>query len=50
MRGNSDEETLQAMEAYERLAATHGARVCAYRADTRRFTEPIFKKSVNNCG
>ena len=38
MRRTSYEETLQAKEAYECLAATHGSSVCAYRDYNGRFT------------
>ena len=46
MRGNSSEEKLWAKEAYEPFAATHGTRVCDYRADNGRFVDPLFKVSV----
>ena len=51
MRGTSDEETLQANEAYRLLESTHGARVCAYRSENGIFAEPLFKEQsipVNN--
>ena len=50
MRGTSDEEILWAKEAYECLAYTHGARVCTYTADNRRFTETHLKETVQTCG
>ena len=50
MRGTSYEETLHTKEAYERLASTHGARVCAYRYDNGIFTDTLFKESVHTCG
>ena len=50
MRGGSSEETLWAKEACECLAATHGARVCAYRSDNGRLVDPLFKESVQTCG
>ena len=46
MRGTSAEENFQANESYECLAASHGNRVCAYRVDSRRFTETLFKETV----
>ena len=49
MRVTSSEEILQAKEAYERLPATHGIRVCYYRVDNRRFSEPLFKESLQTC-
>ena len=49
MRRTSAEETLQEKEAYKRLAATHGARVCNYRADNRSFTDSLFKDAVQTC-
>ena len=49
MRGNSSEETLWAKESYERLEATHGARVCAYREVNRRFADPQFKEAAQTC-
>ena len=42
----SDEETLWSKEAYERLEATHKAKVCAYRADNRSFVDPLFKEAL----
>ena len=50
MRGTSSEETIYTKEAYKRLAATHGDRVCAYRADNGRFTDPQFKETVQTRG
>ena len=50
MKVTSGEETLRAKEAYERLESTHGDRVCAYRANSRRFAEPISKEAVQTCG
>ena len=50
MRVNSDEETLQAMEAYKRLAATHGTRLWSYREDIGIFSDPLFKETVQTCG
>ena len=50
MRGTSDEETFWEKEAYEHLVSTHRARVCAYRADNRRFTDPQFEDRVQTCG
>ena len=50
MRGNSAEETLRAKEAYERLAATHWTRVCAYREYNGRFAEPQSKEASQTCG
>ena len=50
MSGTPDEETLRAKEAYERMAATHGARFCAYRAYDGRFLYPLFKEVVQTCG
>ena len=44
MRGTSAKATLRAKEAYERLKTTHGDRVCAYRADNRRFVDPLLKE------
>ena len=44
--GTSYEETLWDKEAYERLADTHEARLCAYRAYNGRFIEPQFKEAV----
>ena len=45
MRGTSAEETLRSKEAYEHLKATHGASVCAYRAENGRFEEKHFKEA-----
>ena len=50
MRGTSYEETLRAKEAYERLSATHRARVCAYRAYNGSLLDPLFKEEVQICG
>ena len=50
MRRTSDEETLWAKEAYELLAATHGARFCAYRTENISFSETLFKELVRTCG
>ena len=49
MRGKSSEETLWAKEAYKRLVVTHGARVCAYRAEKGRFADPLFKEAIQTC-
>ena len=49
MRGSSSEKTLPAKEAYERLSDIHEARVCSYRADSVRFTDPLFKEAVKTC-
>ena len=46
MRVTSSEETLWEKEAYDRLADTHGSRVCAYRVDNGRFVNPLFKEVV----
>ena len=46
MRGTASEETLQSKEASTCLEATHKARVCAYRTDSRRFVYPLFKEAV----
>ena len=46
MKVTSDDETIWANESYERLAATHGARVCAYREDNKRLADPLFKEAV----
>ena len=48
MRETSAEETLHAKEAYKRLAATHGARVCAYRAENVRFSYLPFKEGIRS--
>ena len=50
MRITSAEETIQAKEAYKHLAATHGTKVCAYRADNIRFLYTLFKELVQTCG
>ena len=50
MRGTSDEETLWAKEAYERLAFTHGDRFCAYRLDNISFAYTLFKEVVQTYG
>ena len=50
MRETSSEETLQAKEAYERLEATHGARLCAYREDNEIFADPLFKEIFQTFG
>ena len=50
MRGNSAEKSLQAEEAYERLSATHIARVYTYMVDIRWFVDPIFKEEFQTCG
>ena len=44
------EETLQEKEAYERLAFTHGSRVCAYREDNGIFADTLLKEAVQTCG
>ena len=49
MRVTSAEETLRAKEAYERLEATHGARVCAYRVDNGIFVDILFNETVQTC-
>ena len=49
MRGASAEETIRYKEAYKYLEATHRARVCAYREDNGRFTEPQLKEAVQTC-
>ena len=46
MRGTSDEETLWEKETCYHLADTHGARVCAYRVENRRFADPLFKEEI----
>ena len=46
-RVTSDEETLQDKESYKRLESSNGASVCAYREDNRRFTDTLFKETVN---
>ena len=43
IRRISDEETLRAKEAYERLEATHRSRFYTYREDKGIFSEPKFK-------
>ena len=45
----SAEETLRVKESYDRLSATYGGRVCAYRADIGRFAEPHFNEAVQTC-
>ena len=50
MRGTSSEKTLQANEAYGHLSATHGYRVCTYRPDNGRFSEPLFKEEFHTYG
>ena len=49
MIGTSAYDTLHAKESYKRLAANYGARVCAYRAYTRIFSEPHFKETIRRC-
>ena len=49
MRGTSAEETLHIKEAHKRLAATHGSRVCAYRADNGILSYPHFKDATRIC-
>ena len=49
MRETFSDETLHAKEVYKRLAATHGARVCAYRAENVRFSYPPFKEVIRSC-
>ena len=50
MRGTSAEETLQDKESYKRLAATHGARVCVYRAGKGMLSYPLLEETIQNCG
>ena len=50
MRGGSSEEALWDKDTYERLAATHGARVCAYRTVNGRFADPQFNEEVQTFG
>ena len=49
MRGVSSEKTIESKEAYKRLAATQGARVCSYRVENGIFVEPLFKEAVKTC-
>ena len=46
MRGTSGEETHRVKGYYKRLAATHGARVCVYKAESGKFSELKFKETV----
>ena len=48
-RVTSTEEILWSKEAYEHLATTHGARVCAYRGYNGRLTETQLKEAVQTC-
>ena len=50
MRGTLAEENLRTKEFYKSLSDTHRARVCAYRANKRRFSEPLFKEAIQPCG
>ena len=49
-RGTSAVETFQDEETYKLLSATNGASICAYRADSRRFIDPLLNESVQTCG
>ena len=49
MRGNSAEETIRSKEGYKRLADTYRTRVCAFRANNRKFADHHFKEAVQTC-
>ena len=49
MRGTSAEETFQDKESHERMAATHGYKVCSYRVDNRISTDTLFKGVLQTC-
>jgi hypothetical protein len=49
-KSTSAEETIQAKEAYERFASSHGVKVQHYHADNGRFAENRFVEHVKTCG
>ena len=48
MRGTSMKQTLEAKQAYEQHASSHGVDVIHYRADNGQFSNPEFLKAVES--
>ena len=50
MRDFTAEATLEAKNAWERLAGTHAVRIRCYRADNGRYSDPSFLQDIKDNG
>ena len=50
MRDFSVEATVEAKNAFERMANSYGVTIKAYHADNGRYSDPLFLKDVDECG
>ncbi len=49
-QSDTSEETVEAKEAFERFAATHGVTIQHYHADNGRFADNLFREAVQQSG